>query len=99
MVTLHEPGEVPQINEKGIAIPPGSSARINMEATVIKRQPKPYPSQCIDQWDQTNISYADEIAAGTGFSHSHQTFDLTLLQMHIKPQLDMTAIHTIHIRP
>lgn len=46
-------------DEEGIDLKPGSLTSIGLTLSEITRQPAPYPSKCIGEWNQTTIGEDD----------------------------------------
>ncbi|TRY76426.1 hypothetical protein TCAL_14043, partial [Tigriopus californicus] len=52
-VVLHQPREVPLIEELGVDVLPGTATSFSLHSKQIKRQPDPYPSKCVTSWNET----------------------------------------------
>ena len=59
-LTVHSPGEIPLVDEKGIDLKPGTLTSVGLRMTSITRQPYPYPSKCIGEWNTTALFFMDD---------------------------------------
>ncbi|XP_059082581.1 degenerin mec-10-like isoform X2 [Tigriopus californicus] len=57
-VVLHQPNEVPLIEELGRDVFPGAATSFSLQIRQNIRQPAPYPSKCIDSWNETFFTTA-----------------------------------------
>ncbi|TRY76498.1 hypothetical protein TCAL_15986, partial [Tigriopus californicus] len=57
-VVLHQPNEVPLIEELGRDVFPGAATSFSLQIRQNIRQPAPYPSKCIGSWNETFFTTA-----------------------------------------
>ncbi len=69
-VAIHDPGEIPVVNERGLDVMPGTSTRFALEVREFQRQPAPYTSRCVADWTEVNIPHVENFTAGYNYSQS-----------------------------
>ena len=57
-MVLHQANDVPLTVDQGLDILPSTATSLGIEVTEINRLPRPYHSQCITEWNETNLPQA-----------------------------------------